>query len=168
MSIASSPFIPLPLDLIVGQSEAITKGNSISSFSSGSSSTDTKQSMQSLSSPQMNSALREALIGFVPLLLLVVIVVIALAVTVLVRQFFASSGFFAQQQAEVITLIVGLIIALVVYIVAIILTLRRVARWQTQGAARLSRVALWSLAITALIVLVPVLLALLLPQNPAP
>jgi hypothetical protein len=168
MSIASSPFILLPLDLIVGQPEAITKGNNMSSFSSGSSSTDSKQSMQSPSSPRVNSALRETLIGFVPLVLLVVIVAITLAVTDLVRQFFASSGFFSQQQAEVITLIVGLVIALVVFIVAIVLTLRREARWQPQGAARPSRAALWSLAITALIVLVPVLLALLLPQNPAP
>ncbi|GAC1406911.1 MAG: hypothetical protein NVSMB49_26680 [Ktedonobacteraceae bacterium] len=112
--------------------------------------------------------LRGILIGFVPLALLVVIVAIALAITALVRQFFASSGFFVQQQAAVITLVVGLIIALVVYVVAIVLTLRHMARWQLQGAARPSLAALWSLAITALIVFVPILLALLLPQNPAP
>jgi NADH:ubiquinone oxidoreductase subunit 6 (subunit J) len=95
-------------------------------------------------------------------------VVIALAVTALVRQIFAPSGFFVVQQAALITLITGLVIALVIYVVAIVLTLRRVAAWQQIGAKKSSNAALWSLAITAFIALLPVLLAIVLPQNPAP
>ena len=123
---------------------------------------------QTQSSSSGNNAWRGLLIGFVPLALLVVIVVIALAVTALIRQFFASSGFFVEQQAVLITLITGLIIALVIFVVSIVLTLRRVAAWQKIGAKKPSNAALWALGITTLIVFLPVLLAIVLPQSPAP
>ncbi|HEY6408002.1 MAG TPA: hypothetical protein VIY29_11090, partial [Ktedonobacteraceae bacterium] len=74
-----------------------------------------------------NNTWRGLLYGFAPLVMLVMLVVIALAVTALVRQIFASSGFFVVQQAALITLITGLVIALVVYVIAIVLSLRRVA-----------------------------------------
>lgn len=125
-------------------------------------------SMQAQSLSSDNNTWRGFLTGIVPLALLVVIVVIALAITVLVRQLFAPSGFFAQQQAAVITLVVGLIIALAVYGGAIVLALRRVATWQRQGATKSSRTALWSLGITALIVVLPIVLAIVFPQHPAP
>src|SRR5450759_3742946 len=115
-----------------------------------------------------NNTWRGLLIGFVPLVVLVILVVITLAVTALVRQIFAPSGFFVVQQAALITLITGLVIALVIYVVAMVLALRRVAALQRNGAKKSSNAALWSLAITAFIVLLPVLLAIALPQNPAP
>ena len=115
-----------------------------------------------------NDTLRGAFRGLVPLGLLVVVVVSALALTALMRQLVAGSGFFTQQQASVITLIVGLGLAIVVYGVAIFFTLRRVAIWQQTGAAAQARAALWALGFTAFIVLLPVLLAIVLPQHPAP
>ena len=124
--------------------------------------------MRAKSSSSENNTWRGLLFGFVPLALLVVMVVIALAVTALIRQLFDPSGFFVVQQAALITLIAGLVIAFVIYVVAIVLTLRRVAAWQQIGATKSSRAALWSLRITAFIVLLPVLLAIVLPQNPAP
>jgi uncharacterized membrane protein len=115
-----------------------------------------------------NNTWRGLLIGFTPLVALLILVVISLAVTALVRQIFAPSGFFVVQQTALITLIAGLVIALVIYVVAIVLALRRVAAWQQIGAKKSSTAALWSLAITAFIVLLPVILAAVIPQNPAP
>ena len=115
-----------------------------------------------------NNTWRGLLIGFAPLVALLILVVITLAVTALVRQIFAPPGFFVVQQAALITLITGLVIALVIYVVAIVLALRRVAAWQRIGAKKSSTAALWSLAITAFIVLLPVILAAVIPQNPAP
>ncbi len=115
-----------------------------------------------------NDTLRGALRGLVPLGLLVVVVGITLALSALTRQLFAGSGFFAQQEAAVITLIVGLVLTIVVYGVAIFFTLRRVATWQQTGAAAQARAALWALGVTAFIVVLPVLLAIVLPQHPAP
>ena len=160
MSIALSLFIRQPSDLIVGLLEAITKEVFMSLQSS-----NAEVSMRAKSSSSENNTWRGLLIGFVPLALLVVMVVIALAVTALIRQLFDPSGFFVVQQAALITLIAGLVIALVIFVVAIVLTLRRVAAWQQIGATKSSRAALWSLGITAFIVLLPVLLAIVLPQK---
>ncbi len=129
---------------------------------------DSEVSAQAQPSTSENNTWRGLLIGLVPLVVLVILVVIALAVTALVRQIFAPSGYFVVQQAALIALVTGLVIALVIYVVAIALALRRVAAWQRIGAKKSSTAALWSLAITAFIVLLPVLLAIALPQNPAP
>jgi uncharacterized membrane protein len=125
-------------------------------------------STQAQSSSPGNSTWRGILIGFIPLALLAVVVAIALAVTALMRQFFAPSGFFVEQQAVLITLIAGLIIALVLFVIAIVFTLRRVTAWQQIGVTKSANAALWALVITAFVVLLPVLLAIVLPQNPAP
>src|SRR5205085_4800203 len=115
-----------------------------------------------------NDTLQGALRGLVPLGLLVVVIAIALTLSALMHRLVAGSGFFAQQQAAVITLLVGLVLAIVVYGIAIFFTLRLVATWQQIGAAARARAALWALGITAFIVVLPVLLAIVLPQNPAP
>ena len=130
---------------------------------------DTSNGPAQISSSQSkDSVLRGALIGLIPLVLLIVMVVIAFLLTALARQLVASSGFFAQQQASLIVLIAGLVVALVVYIVAMIRTLRRVTAWQRGGAVGQARAALLALGFTALVVLLPVILAIVLPQNPAP
>ncbi len=123
---------------------------------------------QNLSPQPGSGALRGALLGLVPLGLLALIIVTALALAALSRQLFAASGFFAQQQAAVIILIAGLVLALVAYAVAIVLIMRRIADWQQNGAPVQARAALWALGITALIVILPLLLAILFPQHPAP
>src|SRR6266516_329376 len=173
-SIALSLFIRLPLDLIVGQFDIYPSNDaSASSFAQDGckevletitkevfmflQSSNAEVSMQAQSSSSENNTWRGLLIGFVPLALLVVMAVIAL-----IRQLFDPSGFFVVRQAALITLIAGLVIALVIFVVAIVLTLRRVAAWQRIGATKSSRAALWSLGITAFIVLLPVLLAIVL------
>lgn len=123
---------------------------------------------QNLSPRRGSDALRGALFGLVPLGLLVLIIAIVLALAALARQLFSASGFFAQQQAAVIILIAGFVLALVVYVIAIVLTMRLIASWQQNGIAARVRAALWSLGITALIVILPLLVAVLLPQHPAP
>ena len=120
------------------------------------------------SSLQENGILRGALTGLIPLGLLVVIVLIVLLLTALARQLIAASGFFVQEQTVLFIVIPGLILAIVVYAVALWLTMRHVALWQQEGAELQARATLWALGITALIVLLPVVLALVIPQHPAP
>ena len=115
-----------------------------------------------------SSIWRGALVGLIPLGLLAGIVVITLLVTALARQLVAGSGFFVQQQTALIALIVGLILAIGVYTVAIWRVLRRVKSWQRDGTTTQANAALWALTATALIMVLPVLLAFLLPQHPAP
>jgi uncharacterized membrane protein YbhN (UPF0104 family) len=130
---------------------------------------DAGKQVQGRASLWKSDALRGALVGLIPLSLLVIMIIIALTLGILIREAFTAAGFFTQQQATLITLIIALALAVVVYVVAIWRTLRRVAVWQKDAAGwRKARAALWTLGITALIVLMPVILALVLPQHPAP
>jgi hypothetical protein len=123
---------------------------------------------QGLSLQQKDSVLRGIISGLIPLGLVLLVVAITLLLTALARQLFGSSGFFAQQQVSIIVLIVGLVVALVVYIIAVVRTLRSVTTWQRGGAVAQARAALLALGCTALVVLLPVVLAIVLPQSPAP
>ena len=123
---------------------------------------------QSLSLQYKSSTLRGVLVGLIPLGLLLLVVAITVLLTALARQLVASSGFFAQQQASLIMLIVGLVVALMFYIIAIVRIMRNITSWQRSGADGQARAALLALGFTALIVLLPAVLAIALPQNPAP
>jgi uncharacterized membrane protein YidH (DUF202 family) len=114
------------------------------------------------------SAVRGALIGLIPLGLLAGCVALAVVLTALARQLVTGSGFFVQQQAALSTLIVGLVLAIAVFALAVWRVLRRVAAWQRTGVAVQANAALWALSATALVIVVPVLLGLLLPQHPFP
>ena len=108
------------------------------------------------------------LIGLIPLGLLTGIVLIAVVATALARELTANGGFYVQQQAALITMIGGLVLATVVFAVASWRVLRRVKSWQRDGTTAQANAALWALTATALIIVLPVLLALVLPQHPAP
>ena len=114
------------------------------------------------------SAWRGVLIGLVPLGLLLGMVAVTLLLTVLSRSLAVGAGFAVQQSAALMSLIAGLILTIVVFAVAIRTVLRRVAIWQQGGVITQASATLWSLGLTGLVVVGPVLLALLLPQNPAP
>ncbi len=115
------------------------------------------------------STWRGVLVGFVPLFLLLVVVIATLLLTALVRQLTFTSGFFVEQRAVLISLTSGIALATILYIGALIVTLRRIRSWQgTVGAARQARAALLALGATAVIVALPVILAIVLPQHPAP
>ncbi len=129
---------------------------------------ETNVPAQEFANEPKSSVQRGTLVGLIPLGLLAGIVAITLLVTALARQVVGDAGFFAQQQAALIALIVGLFVSIVVFAVAIWRVLRRVAAWQQDGTATQANAALWTLGASALIVVVPILLALLLPQYPAP
>ena len=115
-----------------------------------------------------SSLLRGVLVGMIPFVLLLIIVAVTVLLTALVRQLVASSGFFAQQQAALIVVIIGLGVALVSYLIAVVVLLRRATAWQRGGAVGQARAALVAVGFTALVVLLPVVLAIVLPQSPAP
>lgn len=120
------------------------------------------------SQKQSPSALRGILLGLFPLLLLAIVVVVTLLITALARQWVASSGFFMQQQAALIVLIAGFILAILAFAIAIWRVSEQIKDWQQDGVVKPARAALWVLGITALIIVLPILLAIVLPQNPAP
>jgi uncharacterized membrane protein YidH (DUF202 family) len=104
----------------------------------------------------------------VPLGLLAGFVALALVLTALARQVVPATDFARQQQGVIATMIAGLIVAIAVFAMAIWYTLQRVATWQQVGQRVQARATLWTLAVTAVLVVMPVLIAVLLPQHPAP
>ena len=114
------------------------------------------------------SAIHGVLIGLIPLGLLAGVVLVAVVITALARELTAGGGFYAQQQAALITLIVGLVLAIAVFAIACWRVLRQAALWQKAGVAIQATATLWTLGMTALVIISPILLALLLPQHPAP
>ena len=111
---------------------------------------------------------RGLLVGLTPLVRLVIIAGVALLLTALARALTASLGFFTQQEVSVLVLGAGLLLAAVMFGTRCVRALWQVGRWQRAGDASPAAAALWSLGATALLVLLPVLLAWLLPQHPAP
>ncbi len=74
----------------------------------------------------------------------------------------------AQGSRAVSMLIAGLVLAIAVFALAVWRVLRRVAAWQRARLIEQANAVLWALGATALVIVIPVLLALLLPQHPFP
>ena len=109
-----------------------------------------------------------ALVGGAPIALLAVIVGATLLLSTLARALTASGGFFAQQRAALIVLVAGTTLAALGYIFAIIWAWSWLRRWHLAGAIAPIRGALTALALTSLLVLLPLILAATLPPPPAP
>ena len=106
--------------------------------------------------------------GLTPLAVLVVCVAATVGLTVVARHLLAGSGFFAAQGACVIVLAGGGGVSALLYTIAGIRALCRVRAWQHEGRSACAGGALWGLGMTALVVALPLLLAALFPQHPAP
>lgn len=111
---------------------------------------------------------RGALVGGAPIALLATIFGAALLISLFARMLTASGGFFAQQQATLIVLVVGSALAALGYISAIIWAWRWQRRQYLAGAITSTRGALTSLVLTSLLMLLPLILAAVLPPHPAP
>lgn len=101
--------------------------------------------------------------GIVPLALLVLGIATTLLVSAVVLSVTGSVGFMTRQTVMLAVVGVGLLLSLVVYTVMCVRALRQVRQWQRLGAANVATGALWMLALTALVTLSPVLIALIWP-----
>lgn len=106
--------------------------------------------------------------GLVPLLCLLLAAGATLTLTALAGQLTPGLDFFARRSLSVGITSVGLVSTAVLYAATCIVSLRRVARWQERGDLWVAVGALLALSVTALIVALPLILAVLLPQHPAP
>ncbi len=92
-----------------------------------------------------------------PLLIAAGMVILTVLLTAVVRTLSASQGFLVERELAVTVLVVGLALTALAYGLACYRLFRR-------GRS----VDMIALRITALVVLIPVLLAIVLPQHPAP
>lgn len=124
-------------------------------------------STRSWDSSAGGSAAQGVLTGLMPLLS-VAVFGLGLLLTAGVRSATADQGFFAQQKFIVTAFLVGLVAAAIVYGALCRQALRRAREWLVDGSARAASAAYWSLGATALVVLLPLLLALFMRQAPFP
>jgi hypothetical protein len=106
--------------------------------------------------------------GLVPLALLAAILLVGVAVITGARLVLAPQGFDLEQQVVVILAAVSLLVAAAVYAVTCVRTLRQVRTLEGAGNQTGARGMLWGLLLSALVVLVPIIVAALVPQHPAP
>ncbi len=125
------------------------------------------QSLQISASPrdELRNGFRA---GLAPLAWLAVFLAVALALVVVVRLATAAQSFSVQQNATVIAFAAGLALAAAVYVISIVRVFRSMRAWRLAGAIEREYAALWALAVTGLIVVLPIVIAALLPQHPAP
>lgn len=110
---------------------------------------------------------RGILAGLVPLVLLIVVVTLTVVCATVARVVATPMGFLTWQWIVAGVWAGGLVIAAVVYSVATVRALRRAAAWQDFGLTRQTTGVYWTLGVAALITLLPVLIAIALPQHPA-
>ena len=111
---------------------------------------------------------RGVLAGLMPLIRLVVVFALALALPTLARFVLSTKSFATQQAVDVIGVAVMLLVAVIVYGVSLSAALRRTRGWRETGRLAQATAALWTLTATALIAALPVIVAVLWPQHPAP
>lgn len=103
-----------------------------------------------------------------PLVVLLALILAALIALALMRTLTASLGFVTQQAVAMATLALAGLIAAAGYGMACGRVLARIRTWQLADRRPAAAAAMATLCVTALFVLLPVLLATMLPQHPAP
>ncbi len=106
--------------------------------------------------------------GLLPLLGLALTGGSTAGLTILAWQLTSGLGFFARRDISMAIAVVGLIVTVALYAVMCKRALRRVARWQEGGEIASAIGGLAAVGLTALLVLLPVILAVVIPQHPAP
>jgi hypothetical protein len=106
--------------------------------------------------------------GLLPLLTLVLTAGVTAGLTVLAWQLTPGLDFFARRTISMAIVTVGLVAAVILYAAMCIRALRRAARWQEGGEIASAIGALAALGLTAVLVTLPLMLAVLVPQHPAP
>jgi hypothetical protein len=111
--------------------------------------------------------MRGILTGLVPLALWAVLGIVAVVATTLARALTNGEAFLAQQPVLVYTFGIGLVVAFGAWIAGCAWALRRARTWERIGAPLQAAATRWTLGASAIILLLPVILAVLIPQHPA-
>jgi hypothetical protein len=105
-------------------------------------------------------------IGLIPLALYIAVIVCAVLLTIFVSRVSAPTAFLVQRQIDLFGIISGLTLAFIIYAVSALLLVRHIWLWLASSFQ--AHVILWTLVVTAFLIVLPVILASLVPQHPAP
>ena len=113
------------------------------------------------------AVIRGILTGIAPLALFAILGALAVLATILARGLTAGEAFLAQQPMLLAILGIILLIAFIAWGIGCRWALRRARTWEQTGALAQASATLWALSASAIILLLPVILALVIPQHPA-
>ncbi|HEU0028320.1 MAG TPA: hypothetical protein VFQ25_14500 [Ktedonobacterales bacterium] len=111
---------------------------------------------------------RGVVAGLAPLVALAITLALGVGGAALARALWGSSGFLIWQWIVTGVWVGGLLVAAFVFAYATFRIFRRMVVWRRDGLASQAAGAYWALGFTVLAVLLPVVIAALLPQSPAP
>jgi hypothetical protein len=114
-----------------------------------------------------DSILRGVGVGLLPAAFLFAAAIVTYGLAALVRVASAGLGFFTQLNLTTITIAIGLLSIIVGFVVVVVRVFRQARAWRDDGETTAANAALWGVEASALLVVVPVLVAILLPQHPA-
>jgi hypothetical protein len=117
---------------------------------------------------QTGTVRRGILTGVMPLARMIILSALVLVLSIAARLVTQSQSFGVQQGSVIITFAVALVIAAIVYTASLIGAFRRIRAWSQVGLDTTANAALWTVAVTALVVVAPIVVAAILPQHPAP
>ncbi len=105
------------------------------------------------------------LVGLIPLALLIITLAVMALLDWIALSLTAALAFAVRQWLMVAITAGGLLGSALVYAIACVFVLRRVGQRQRLGLSTEAATALWTMALSALVVLSPVLIALLVTQT---
>jgi hypothetical protein len=114
-----------------------------------------------------DTLLRGAGVGLAPAAFFYAGILAGFGLVALLRVATAGLGFLTQLPVLNVTSVLCLVALAVGLTVVSVRVFRQARRWREAGATTAANAVLWGLGASALLILVPVLLALLLPQHPA-
>jgi hypothetical protein len=100
------------------------------------------------------------LLGLTPLALLAVIGAVILVLVILIRLLIDPARFLLQQQIFTIVMVSGLAVAIIAYTLIITHLLRQIETWRQSGHTTKATAGLVALSLVALIIVLPLILAL--------
>ncbi|HEY7021576.1 MAG TPA: hypothetical protein VH349_10700 [Ktedonobacterales bacterium] len=111
--------------------------------------------------------LRGAGVGLAPAAFLYLSALVVFGFDTLMRVATTGLGFLTQLPILNVTSMLCLVALAVGFTLVSVRAFRRARRWRQDGETTAANAALWGLVVSALLVFVPVLVAILLPQHPA-
>jgi cytochrome b561 len=103
-----------------------------------------------------------------PIGLTALVVLATIALAELVRRMTTGQEFATQQTAAIAVVVAGLLVGAVALLVSCVRAFRRVKRLQQAGETGQANAALRGLVVVAVVLLLPLVLAIAIPQQPAP
>jgi hypothetical protein len=119
-------------------------------------------------STELADGLRGILDGLMPVILVAMVFLAGVVLTTVARLVTTPQGFDLEQSVGVAVLAATIVIAAVTYTIACFRALGRVRALASEGSRSRAVGMLWGLGLTVLVVLLPIVVAALSPQHPAP